>query len=127
MSAKRPVFLNLLKIKLPVTAIVSILHRVSGIAILIVLPVLLYAGTLGVMSENSHISFQELMNEYALIRLIVWLSILVVLLHVLAGVRHMLHDFGVIGHGLPEARLTARLVLYLFVLMAVVSGLRLWY
>ena len=37
----RPVFLNLLQIRLPVCALVSILHRVTGVAIVLFFPILI--------------------------------------------------------------------------------------
>ena len=127
MGKQRPVFLNLFRIKFPVTAIVSILHRVSGVAMVLIMPVLLYAAHLGVMTEQSHASFQYLMVEYPIIRLIVWVALLTVMYHALAGFRHMLHDFGVLKHDLATSRATAKITLYLFVLLAVIVGLRLWY
>ena len=38
----RPVFLNLLQIRLPVGGVVSILHRATGVLLVLVLPWLLY-------------------------------------------------------------------------------------
>ena len=49
MSAKsRPVFLEIPNIRLPIPGIVSILHRISGVGLFVMLPVLLYffSGTL---------------------------------------------------------------------------------
>ena len=43
MSAKsRPVFLEIPNIRLPIPGIVSILHRISGVGLFVMLPVLLY-------------------------------------------------------------------------------------
>ncbi|NGP14472.1 succinate dehydrogenase, cytochrome b556 subunit, partial [Salmonella enterica subsp. enterica] len=43
MSAKpRPVYLDLPNIRLPIPGIVSILHRISGVGLFIMLPFLLY-------------------------------------------------------------------------------------
>ncbi|MEL6750123.1 MAG: succinate dehydrogenase, cytochrome b556 subunit [Pseudomonadota bacterium] len=42
MKTKRPVHLNLTKIKLPIGGITSILHRITGVYLFLALPVLLY-------------------------------------------------------------------------------------
>ena len=39
---QRPVFLNLLRIRQPVTAVLSILHRITGVLMVLLLPGLIY-------------------------------------------------------------------------------------
>jgi succinate dehydrogenase / fumarate reductase cytochrome b subunit len=48
---KRPVFLNLFQLRLPVMAWVSILHRVSGALLFLALPLLLWALSASLASE----------------------------------------------------------------------------
>lgn len=122
---KRPVFLNLFKIHLPRTALVSILHRITGVALVFLIPVLLvlfYA----VASENQYllkiISFYQ---NTLLFKFIVFLSVNIPLLHLLAGVRHMLDDFGG-NHSLSKSRFTADSVLVIFFIALIFSFWRLY-
>jgi succinate dehydrogenase / fumarate reductase cytochrome b subunit len=42
MPRRRPVYLNLFKIRLPLPGVVSIMHRASGALLFLLLPLLLY-------------------------------------------------------------------------------------
>ncbi|MBW7833358.1 MAG: succinate dehydrogenase, cytochrome b556 subunit [Simplicispira suum] len=101
----RPVFLNLAQITLPVGALTSILHRLSGVLLATGVPVLLYLlqGSLGDAGDFS--------DTTALLRQPVVKIFLIALAwalahHMLAGVRHMLTDID-IGSSLGKARRTA--------------------
>lgn len=100
-----PKFLNLAQIRYPVGAIASILHRVSGIVLLLALPVL--ADALG-DSLRSPQGFDSVLHAatrswFAPLLLVgVWALVH----HIFAGLRHLLMDIGV-GHKLPQARTSA--------------------
>ncbi len=105
---RRPVFLDLTKIRMPVGALTSIGHRISGIVLTIGVPVVVYLLALSIEDEQSfaHVS--------GLLRLVPVKAALVILVwafshHVLAGVRHLLSDFN-IGSPLRAARRSAWLV-----------------
>lgn len=104
----RPVFLNLLQIRLPIAGIMSILHRASGLLLFLLTPGLLF------MLERSLSSPQD----FALVR--EWLGAplslagLFLLLwalshHLLAGIRFLLLDIHV-GVDRPYYRYSAWLV-----------------
>lgn len=101
----RPMFLNLLQIRMPVGAITSILHRLTGVLLAAGVPLSLYllwrsldseAGFAQVMALLHHRAFQAV-----LIALVWALSH-----HLLAGTRHMLTDIN-IGSTLHTARRSA--------------------
>ena len=91
---KRPRYLNVLKIKLPVTGMVSIAHRVSGLLLIIALPFLIYAFQLSVSSAESYHQLQVTMQQPAS-------SLILIVLtwsfshHFFAGIRFLLIDIGV--------------------------------
>ena len=62
-TKQRPVFLEIPAIRLPIPGIVSILHRISGVILFIMLPVLLYvlAGTLS--REAAFESYQSFVSN----------------------------------------------------------------
>lgn len=104
----RPVFLDLTKIRMPVGALTSIGHRISGVVLTIGVPVAVYLLALSLKDEPS---FAQVTS---LLRLVPIKAALVMLVwafshHVLAGVRHLLSDFD-IGSPLRTARRSAWLV-----------------
>ena len=101
----RPMFLNLLQIQMPVGAVTSILHRLSGVVLALGVPLVMF---LLWRSLDSQEGFSQVM---AWLHLPVFQAVLLVLVgalahHVLAGVRHMLTDFNV-GSTLHVARRSA--------------------
>ena len=90
-STSRPVYLNLLKIKLPISGIISIFHRLTGVLMFIAIPVSLYLLQLSVDSESSYDSVASLM-QYPLSRFFILLVIWSFVHHLLTGVRFLLID-----------------------------------
>ncbi len=114
----RPKFLNLLKIRLPVTGVTSILHRISGVFLFITIPFSLYLLQLSIDNEAG---FAQVKAYFAS----PWIKLgLLVLLwsylhHLFAGFRFLLIDQN-IGTSLAVARKSAWTVLFLAILAAVV-------
>lgn len=102
-------FLNLWQIRFPIGAIASIAHRISGVLLLIALPLL--ASVLA-RSLHSPAEFDALRAAAASTSgtLILALATWALTHHVLAGIRHLLMDIG-IGSGLAQARRSARAAL----------------
>lgn len=123
-NEKRPVNLNLLTIRLPITALVSILHRISGVVLFLAIPTFLYGFQQALISPQSFAELKLLMSN-PLIKLWVLLVISAFTYHLLAGIRHTLMDFGV-GEEKASGRITAIIVLLLAVLLSVFVGARLW-
>jgi len=102
---QRPKNLNLLKIHQPVTAVVSILHRVSGVILFFVIPLFIYALAYSLSSESNFIHLQQVFSS----ALVKWLSLPVVFAlihHLFAGIRFLLLDLD-IGVDLKPARMSA--------------------
>lgn len=106
---QRPKFLNLLQIRLPVTAIASILHRITGVILLLVLPVVIYGLGLSLQDEEG---FQEVMMAIKSPAFQFFLVLIAtsVFYHLLAGIRFLLLDLD-IGHDIVVARWSARIVI----------------
>src|SRR3569833_4680575 len=56
----RPVFLDLTRIRMPVNAVVSILHRITGILLFLSIPGLIYLLSLSLRSEQDYARVQAL-------------------------------------------------------------------
>jgi succinate dehydrogenase / fumarate reductase cytochrome b subunit len=91
---KRPVNLDLGTIKLPITSYVSIFHRVSGVIMFFTLAVFLWMLDTSLASEQS---FNDLAAMFAnpICQFIIWGSLAALAYHAVAGIRHMIMDFGV--------------------------------
>ena len=112
---KRPVNLDLTTIRLPLSAVLSILHRISGVIIFLGMPILLWMFGQSLSSEADFLYLQELLGNtfYKL----VFLGILAALsYHIIAGIKHLFMDIG-IGESETSAKIAARLVI-LFTLIA---------
>lgn len=90
----RPVFLNLLRIRQPVMAVVSILHRVSGVVLIMLLPGLVYLLNLSLQSADGFARVAALLNSGPF-RLLAVILCWLLAHHLLAGLRFMLLDFDV--------------------------------
>lgn len=120
---KRPVFLNLAQIALPVTAFVSILHRVTGVVLILALPLVVY-GMHTMLLPNATVGIFFLLPT-ALQKLISWGVVVSTMYHILAGVRHLAHDFSG-HHSLVATRVSAYVVLLLWLIWMIIGAYKLW-
>ena len=121
MSTK-PVFINLFKIQLPLSAFLSITHRVSGMLIFfMVLPVSVYILNILFESEPSFYLFIDTYNSSIFLRTFVLFNVLIFEYHVLAGIRHMLMDFNLISETLSASNTSAIVTLIVFILNALLT------
>jgi succinate dehydrogenase / fumarate reductase cytochrome b subunit len=121
----RPVYLNLLAIRQPLPAIVSILHRISGaLLFLLGIPLALWGLDASLRSPDSYAAFATTMS-HPLSKLVALALLWSTLHHLLAGVRHLLLDVHV-GVDLASARRSSALVFVLALLATAAIALRLW-
>ena len=107
----RPVYINLLQIKLPISALMSITHRLSGIYnFFITLPVALYLLYFSTKSYNDFILIQDTLSNPNMMSTFVTFSFLVYSYHILTGIRHLLQDIH-IGESLSASRTSAYMIL----------------
>jgi succinate dehydrogenase / fumarate reductase cytochrome b subunit len=124
MAKPRPKYLNLFQIRLPLPGVISIMHRVFGAALFLVLPLLLYAMHVSLESPRS---FEALMTVLAhpfwkLVALgLVWAY----LHHFCAGIRYLAIDLDY-GSDLGPARASAWAVLAVSVALTLLIGAWIW-
>ena len=121
----RPVYLNLVRIRLPLPGMVSILHRLSGAALyLIGLPLFLFGVQCSLASAEAFDSFRAtLSNPLAKIVLIglIWAY----LHHFCAGIRFLFLDIHQ-GIELGPARVSSVIVLVVSLALTLIAGVWLW-
>jgi succinate dehydrogenase cytochrome b subunit len=125
MLKQRPVYLDLVRIRLPLPGIVSILHRVSG-ALLFLIGIPLLLGALAASLESPE-SYAELKAAFAhpLAKLALIGFLWAYLHHFFAGIRFLLLDL-LQGIELPSARRSSVAVLAVSLALTLIIGARLW-
>ena len=101
-SSSRPVYLDLLRIRLTVTAAASVLHRITGVLLSVSIPAVLWLLQRSLSDPEGYQQVLGLAHSLAL-RLIGALLLWALLHHLIAGVRFLLLDLK-IGIGLRPAR-----------------------
>ena len=118
---ERPVYLDLTKIRLPMSAFISITHRLSGMYVFfITLPLGLSLINKSIKSKSS---FEELIVEISSVSFFsffVLLSFQILLYHVLTGVRHLIMDFFHVGESLDGSYYSAILTVCLWFLLCII-------
>jgi succinate dehydrogenase / fumarate reductase cytochrome b subunit len=123
-ASQRPKYLDLFRIRLPIPALVSVLHRISGMALFVFSWALLYLLQESLRSPESHVHFQALIGHW-LVKLFLIAMLWSFLHHLFAGLRHLLLDIQV-ADDLGPARATSFAVLAISLALSAILGVMLW-
>jgi len=124
MPNQRPRYLNLLEIRLPVPAFVSIVHRVTGAALFLLIPLLLCLLESSLASPQRFAEFKGTLGQP-------WIKLLLIgiawayLHHFCAGIRHLALDLHY-GVSLEAARASSWAVLAISIGLALVFAVVIW-
>ncbi len=124
MKNQRPVNLDISTIKLPITAVVSILHRISGVFLFAGVAVLLWLLDASLASEEQFVALQETLTQ-PIWQFVVWAVVAALGYHMAMGIRHLFMDCG-IGESLKGGRLGAKIALAVAVVLIVLAGVWIW-
>ena len=124
MKDKRPVNLDIGTIHLPLAALTSITHRISGVILFAGIAILLW---LFQRSLETEASFNEVRAffESPLLKFIVWGTLSALCYHMVAGVKHLLLDAG-IGETREGGPLGARIVIAVSAVLIIMMGAWIW-
>jgi succinate dehydrogenase cytochrome b subunit len=103
MKTQRPVFLNLMQIEMPVGALTSITHRVTGVLLALGIPGAVYLLDQSLQSPQSYARVLGMFDQWAFKGLVV-VFIWALSHHLLAGIRHLLSDVDIGSHLLAARR-----------------------
>ena len=120
----RPVNLDIGTMRLPITAWVSITHRVTGVALFVGMAVLLWLLDASLASPEGFAAAEEALGG-VLAKLIIWGVLAALIYHSLAGVKHIVMDFG-IGETMEGGVTGARIVIALSVVLILIAGVWIW-
>ena len=113
----RPVYLDLTKIRLPMSAFSSITHRLSGMyTFFITLPVILYLIYFSTSSKTNFDNLVSSISSISFFSFFIYVSLLVFWYHLLTGLRHLIMDFLPIGESLNTANNSAIFVIVFWII-----------
>lgn len=122
---KRPKNLDIMSIRLPLPGILSIIHRISGAAIFLLLPVLLWLLQSSLTSPDTFAVFKSVVGN-PLVKIILLGLIWLYLHHFCAGIRYLLLDLHK-GIELEAARFSSKLVFAVSIVLTLIVGVKvLW-
>ncbi len=124
MKNQRPKNLNLFTIRFPIPALASILHRISGFILFILIPFLLWGLYWSLASQQNFNDLQQSLSTPCM-KFFIWCCLSAFLYHFVAGIRHLLMDIG-IGEELKSGRISAILTLVIAALLIILAGVWLW-
>lgn len=124
MKDKRPVNLDISTIELPLAALASIAHRISGVIVFVGIAILLWLLDRSLGSEEG---FNTLLGstQSPLVKFIVWGVLSALAYHMVAGVKHLLMDAG-IGETREAGPRGAKLVMVVSAVLIVLLGVWVW-
>lgn len=111
-NKNRPVNLDIATFRLPITAYVSILHRVSGVANVFISLALIWLLSQSLASEDSYEYVIDLTN-LLFVKVVLFLILANLIYHSCAGMRHLIMDMGVGEDSFKSGKISA------FVMIAV--------
>lgn len=123
-TKQRPKYLNLVEIRLPLAGFASILHRVSGAGLFLLLPGLIYVLQLSLGTPQDFQNFRALVG-HPLAKLTLIGLLWAFLHHFCMGIRILLLDLH-IGIELESSRTSAKAVLGISLLLTAILGVKLW-
>lgn len=123
MKQQKPVFLDLTKIQFPITAIASILHRISGFIIFLLIPLILWFAR-DASTPDGFACLQSCLASPG-VKIVVWGLVAALLFHLVAGIRHLLMDIE-IGETLSAAKKSAASVIIIAIILSIIAGVWIW-
>lgn len=121
---KRPKNLNLFTIRLPINAVVSIMHRASGVVLFLIQPLLLWALQLSLANAEGYMRVGVLLQHWSIKVLLIGLA-WAFFHHFYAGLRHLAMDVHWMT-SLQKARFSSRVVLWLVGISVALFALVIW-
>lgn len=124
MNKNRPIHLDLRLIKLPLSGLVSILHRASGLLLFLTLPLFLKMLQYSLFSIETYTQLVATLR-HPLSKLILIGLLWAFLHHLCAGIRYLAIDMH-IGVGLAQARASSKWVLFVSLGLTLLMGAWIW-
>ncbi len=123
-NESRPInvgILNLLIFKWPLPSLISITHRIAGVALFAGVVIILYGLDVSLSSEEGFKSIVMMMTS-PFGKFVTWALLAALAYHFVAGIKHLLLDLGV-GETLEGAVFASRIVILLSAVLIFLAGI----
>jgi succinate dehydrogenase / fumarate reductase, cytochrome b subunit len=122
----RPVNLNLLTISLPVIGVASILHRISGFALFICFPLVVWLLHLSLQSTESFSLLKGYMENNVILKLMAVFIAAGFIYHILAGLKKVLGEIFGFGETLKSGQVLSWIVFALSFILSLLFLIYIW-
>lgn len=123
MNQRRPKNLNLFTIKFPIPAIISILHRITGVILFLMIPLILWGFSYSL--TNNGFDTLQLWLDNTFVKILFWSFFIPFCFHLIAGIRHLLSDLHM-GDTLPAGRITGIVTIIVSIILILMAGVWIW-
>ncbi|EOY2074098.1 succinate dehydrogenase cytochrome b556 subunit [Vibrio alginolyticus] len=120
----RPVNLDLQTIHFPITAIASILHRVSGVITFVAVGILLWLLSISLSSPMGFMEAADIVDSF-FVKFILWGILTALAYHIAGGIRHLLMDLGHFEE-LDSGTMSAKVVFGATAVLSLLAGILVW-
>jgi len=120
----RPVNLDLQTIRFPITAIASILHRISGVITFVSIGILLWLLSISLSSPVGYAQAASLVDGF-FVKFIIWGILTALAYHIVGGIRHLLMDMGHFEE-LESGAMSAKVSFIATIVLSVLAGVMVW-
>nr|WP_073602367.1 succinate dehydrogenase cytochrome b556 subunit [Vibrio aerogenes] len=120
----RPVNLDLQTIRFPVTAIASILHRMTGVMMFVAIGILLWLLSVSLSSPEGFQYVSDIAGHFFM-KFILWGILTALSYHIVGGVRHLIMDLGYFEE-LESGTQTAKIAFGATVFLSLLAGILVW-
>lgn len=124
MKKQRPVNLDLTQFDFPASAKASILHRVTGVAMLIAMAFVVWAWAESLSGPQGFAYIKDLMTSF-IAKFIAWGTMTALAYHLIGGIRHMFMDLGHFEE-VESGNNSAKFIMALWVVLSIAAGAWLW-
>jgi len=124
-NSKRPVNLDLSTIKLPLSALTSITHRITGVIMFVGLIFMFWALDVSLSSPQGFESVKTVLQQNFLAKFVLWGLLSALAYHCVAGVKHLIMDLD-IGVTLEGGQKMSQAVVVISVILILLAGVWVW-
>ncbi|EGQ8075950.1 succinate dehydrogenase cytochrome b556 subunit [Vibrio vulnificus] len=120
----RPVNLDLQTIRFPITAIASILHRVSGVITFVAVGILLWLLSISLSSPVGFMEASDIVDSF-FVKFILWGILTALAYHIAGGIRHLMMDLGHFEE-LESGAMSAKVAFVATAVLSLLAGILVW-
>ncbi|BDR14200.1 succinate dehydrogenase cytochrome b556 subunit [Vibrio sp. STUT-A11] len=120
----RPVNLDLQTIRFPITAIASILHRVSGVITFVAVGILLWLLSISLSSPMGFMEAADIVDSF-FVKFILWGILTALAYHIAGGIRHLMMDLGYFEE-LDSGTMSAKVAFGATAVLSLLAGIMVW-